>query len=219
MNFCPFCGVRQEIDLRQLHFRDLSRRGTDLPCPECNVPLQVIEVGAAPALQIERCGTCFGMFFNPGELEAVLHQQTEASGRFDSLMMGEIAKDSGTAEREVFYRKCPMCAERMSHLNFGDRSGVILDRCGKHGLWLDGGELRRLAEWWQAGGKFIHGQHEAARVGKLFSPPKPRKPGTGGGWIESPERPRPAEPATGSGMDLGDGLAILAEFAFYFFTD
>ena len=31
-------------------------------------------------------------------------------------------------EREIFIQKCPMCGERMSHVNFGGRSGV--DRCG-----------------------------------------------------------------------------------------
>ena len=42
MTFCPFCGVRQDVNLRQVHFRDL---GTDasLPCPHCTTPLDVIE--------------------------------------------------------------------------------------------------------------------------------------------------------------------------------
>ena len=63
-----------------------------------------------------------------------------------------------------------MCSERMSHLNFGGRSGVIIDRCGTHGVWLEGSELRRLTEWWRAGGKLIYQQHEAERVKKLYAP-------------------------------------------------
>lgn len=176
MNFCPYCGVRQDIDLRQLHFRDLSAEGASLPCPECQLPLQLIEVATHPPMKIERCVTCFGMFFNPGELEAVLHQQTEAAVRFDSLMLEQISADFGH-RHEVIYRKCPMCFERMSHFNFGGRSGVILDRCGTHGLWLDGGELRRLAEWWRAGGKLIHEKYEAERVGRLFVETKPTRSG------------------------------------------
>ena len=44
MTFCPFCGGRQDVNLRQVHFRDL---GTDasLPCPHCAIPLDVIEFG------------------------------------------------------------------------------------------------------------------------------------------------------------------------------
>jgi Zn-finger nucleic acid-binding protein len=186
MNFCPYCGVRQDIDLRQMHFRDLSVPDREMPCPSCTKPLHVIEVASAPPMKVERCGGCFGMFFNPGELEAVLHQQTEASVRFDSLMLDQVAADYGF-HHEVIYRKCPMCSERMSHLNFGGRSGVILDRCGTHGLWLEGGELRRLAEWWRAGGKLIHQQEEAKRIGRLFAPP-PHKANPTGGSIESPEK-------------------------------
>ena len=81
MTFCPFCGVRQDVNLRQIHFRDL---GTDesLPCPGCAAPLDVIEFETDPAIRIERCTACYGTFFNPGELEsnAVL-LATDADGR------------------------------------------------------------------------------------------------------------------------------------------
>lgn len=208
MNFCPYCGVRQDIDLRQMHFRDLSVPDTALPCPTCTKPLQVIQVGTSPPMKVERCGGCFGMFFNPGELEAVLNQQTETAVRFDAEMLDQVTADYGF-NHEVIYKPCPMCSERMSHLNFGGRSGVILDRCGTHGLWLDGGELRRLAEWWRAGGKLIHQQSEAKRVGRLFVP-EPRKSNPTGGSIESPEKRddwtwgKPADTVldTFSGLDI-----------------
>ncbi len=179
MTFCPFCGVRQDIDLRQIHFRDL---GTDasLLCPECSVPLDVIEMDTRPPLRIERCGTCHGAFFNPGELEASLEAQTNPLVWIDHVQLEQIAADFGYTH-EVIYRKCPMCAERMSHLNFGGRSGVILDRCGTHGVWVEGGELRRLAEWWRAGGKHLHQQNEAEKareirtsLGRVKSFPVPR---------------------------------------------
>lgn len=140
-----------------------------LPCPECSNQMEVIEVATSPPMKIERCGGCFGMFFNPGELEAVLQQQSESVGRFDVLMLEQISSDYGH-NHEVRYKKCPVCAERMVHLNFGNRSGVILDYCGNHGLWLEGGELRRLAEWWRAGGKLIYQQEEAKKIGRIFAP-------------------------------------------------
>jgi len=181
MTYCPFCGVRQEIDLRQLHFRELSDPLKMPPCPECATPMGVIEVDTFPKLHIERCPKGHGLFFNPGELEMVLNHKTEAAVRFDAAMIDQINSDFGTQEREVVYRKCPFCAERMSHLNFGGRSGVILDKCGTHGVWLDAGELRRLAEWWRAGGKQIHSVEEGKRIGRLFLPQQ-KKPDS---------RPRP----------------------------
>lgn len=62
----------------------------------------------------------------------------------------------------------------MSHRNFGGNSGVILDRCPAHGLWIQGGELRRLMEWWAFGGKRLRREDEApsdARLGYLLLPP------------------------------------------------
>lgn len=167
MTFCPFCGVRQDVNLRQVHFRDL---GTDasLPCPECSTSLDVIEFDTEPKLRVERCTTCFGMFFNPGEIEAMLETQTNPLVWLDPVQLEQIAADFGF-NHEVVYRRCPMCKEHMSHLNFGGRSGVILDRCGAHGVWAEGSEVRRLTEWWRAGGKHLHQQNEAAKAKKMYA--------------------------------------------------
>jgi Zn-finger nucleic acid-binding protein len=43
----------------------------------------------------------------------------------------------------------------MNRVNFGASSGVVVDRCKEHGVWLDGGELRHLFEWMKAGGKLL----------------------------------------------------------------
>jgi Zn-finger nucleic acid-binding protein len=193
MTFCPFCGVRQDVNLRQIHFRDL---GTDaaLPCPHCLTPLDVIEFDSEPKVRIERCTTCYGTFFNPGELEVLLEAQTNPMVWLDPVQLNQIASDF-SQDPQIAYRKCPMCHERMSHINFAGRSGVIVDRCGTHGVWLEGSELRRLTEWWRAGGKLIYQQHEADRVKRLYgaTTPPPRKPSTG--TIESPVPGQPDSPA------------------------
>jgi Zn-finger nucleic acid-binding protein len=197
MTFCPFCGVRQDVNLRQIHFRDLGTDAT-LPCPHCVTPLDVIEFDSEPKVRIERCTTCFGTFFNPGELEVLLDAQTNPLVWLDPVQLNQIASDF-SQDPLVAYRKCPICAERMSHLNFAGRSGVIVDRCGTHGVWLEGSELRRLTEWWRAGGKLIYQQHEADRVKRLYgTPPPAKKPSTG--TIESPAPGQPDSPA-GSILD------------------
>lgn len=43
----------------------------------------------------------------------------------------------------------------MNRINFGSRSGVVIDRCKEHGVWLDAGELRQLCEWIKHGGKLL----------------------------------------------------------------
>ena len=200
MSFCPFCGVRQDVNLRQIHFRDL---GTDasLPCPHCATPLDVIEFDTEPKVRIERCTTCYGTFFNPGELELLLDAGTNPLVWLDPVQLKRISEDFGY-NHEVVYLKCPICSERMSHLNFGGSSGVIIDRCGTHGVWLEGSELRRLTEWWRAGGKLLYQKNEQERVKRMFSPPVQQRRTSSGTTIESEDPGRsgksdiPGEPGS-----------------------
>jgi len=43
----------------------------------------------------------------------------------------------------------------MQRVNFGHRSGVVIDRCHSHGVWLDNGEISHLMEWKKAGGQIL----------------------------------------------------------------
>jgi len=184
MTFCPFCGVRQDIDLRQIHFRDLGVEQA-LSCPQCETGLQVMELDLQPPLRIERCGACAGLFFNPGELEVVLDGQTHAVAWFDLLQLKQITEDF-ERPRGAVYRKCPICDQRMNHLNFGGRSGVVVDHCAAHGLWLEAGHLRRLAEWWRVGGKALHQQHQLEKVRQLHAAPRGATRPAMTGTTESP---------------------------------
>lgn len=191
---CPYCGVRADIDLRQVHFRDLGPAAGQ-KCPGCRGPLGLIEFPLEPPVAIERCLSCHGMFFNPGELETVLESGTSPLVWLDPVEFGRISADFGH-RREIVYRSCPVCAERMSPYLFGGGSGVIVDRCGTHGLWLEAGGLRRLMEWWRAGGKFIHQNYQADRAAALYGKtdrPSFRKAAEPAPAAGPPPPPRPAE--------------------------
>jgi Zn-finger nucleic acid-binding protein len=103
---------------------------------------------------IERCDECLGFFFDPNELETLLEATvanvfTINRGQLDSI------NSQNKSEYGVSYIKCPVCSTIMNRVNFGIKSGVIIDRCREHGVWLDGGELRHLFEWMKAGGKLL----------------------------------------------------------------
>lgn len=166
MTTCPYCRVRQDIDLRKVHYRDLGAN-LSMPCPGCSSVLGTIEFETTPPICIERCPSCHGLFFNPGEIEAFLVANTNPVVWVDQVRLNQIAKDYGHRQG-ILYRKCPVCTERMSPYNIGGSSGVIVERCGTHGFWLESGSLRRLSEWWHAGGKHIHQQHELARAKQLY---------------------------------------------------
>jgi Zn-finger nucleic acid-binding protein len=98
-----------------------------------------------------------GLFFDNNELEALLELSVSNVFRIDRKRLDTI--NSETYHRETsqaHYIKCPVCREFMGRRNFGAKSGVIVDRCSTHGVWLDGGELKRLLEWKKAGGQLLH---------------------------------------------------------------
>lgn len=40
----------------------------------------------------------------------------------------------------------------MNRKNFGRISGVMIDKCGRHGVWLDAGELEKIRHFIADGG-------------------------------------------------------------------
>ncbi len=167
LSICPFCGVRSQIDLRQVHFRRI-RTSSSLYCPSCeDLKLSIVKIDSDPAVNLDHCERCHGLFFNPGELLSVLSSETHPSVWLDPERIESIAKLYDQRD-EVFYRRCPHCKEHMNRQNFGGKSGAIVDQCAVHGVWLDSGELYRLLQWWHAGGKHIH-QSDAARQLKWAS--------------------------------------------------
>jgi len=52
----------------------------------------------------------------------------------------------------VQYVPCPRCQRLMNRKNFAQGSGIVLDVCAKHGIWLDRGELVRLLGFVEKGG-------------------------------------------------------------------
>jgi Zn-finger nucleic acid-binding protein len=49
-------------------------------------------------------------------------------------------------------------------VNYGAGSGVIVDACKAHGLYLDAGELRRILAWVGAGGRLAAAENAAAKT-------------------------------------------------------
>jgi Zn-finger nucleic acid-binding protein len=58
----------------------------------------------------------------------------------------------------------------MNRVNFGYRSGVVVDQCRKHGIWLDSGEITHLMEWKKAGGQLWNHQQQAKQDSKTPLP-------------------------------------------------
>jgi len=152
---CDYCGSRNDVDLKGVHYYTTHESDRERLCPVCTVHLRTIDLGIGGKFFIERCEECLGLFFDPGELEALLEQSVKNVFEINRSRL-ELFKLSGqTSSRVATYVKCPTCATMMNRINFGARSGVVIDRCKEHGVWLDAGELRQLCEWMKAGGQLL----------------------------------------------------------------
>jgi len=142
----------------------VSREESSRQCPHCQIRLQTIRLTPDGAFVIERCNNCFGLFFDPGELQAFLQTAVAQTYEVNFKEITNINLDRVKINRPFRYIKCPECGRIMNRINFGYRSGVVMDQCKDHGVWLDNGELIHLMEWKKAGGQLLAEQVKARRL-------------------------------------------------------
>jgi Zn-finger nucleic acid-binding protein len=157
---CNYCKTRQDVDLKGMHRHTTTAPLSERICPRCKEAMHTIDLKLGGKFLIERCNTCMGMFFDPGELEALLDKSVSNVYHIDYQQLQNLKAVKRHDEYPVTYINCPICQKFMNRINFGTASGVIVDTCKGHGIWLDGGELRHLLEWTKAGGKMHHQQNE-----------------------------------------------------------
>jgi Zn-finger nucleic acid-binding protein len=157
---CEYCQTRQDVDLSVVHRFTVEEPRSDRICPRCHVPLQTVDLHLGKKFLIERCDRCLGLFFDPGELEALLERAVTNVHAVDPQRLREVQNVKRSHEYPVTYIDCPVCRRLMNRINIGSRSGVIADQCREHGMWLDGGELRQVMEWMKAGGSLVQKEKE-----------------------------------------------------------
>lgn len=157
---CDYCGSRNDIDLKGVHYNTTHETESERICPRCNIRLKTIDLKIDGRFLIERCDECLGLFFDPGELEALLEATVSNVFTINRSRLDNINTTMKADGYGVSYIKCPICSKMMNRVNFGTKSGVIVDRCKDHGVWLDGGELRHLFEWMKAGGKLLQQERQ-----------------------------------------------------------
>ncbi len=141
-SFCMDCGraIAPQILVAIPEGRD---------CPRC--------AGALVSRRVENtslveCGGCHGIWLPTESFEEACRR---AEGRAD--LAAGLARHSGAgaaegAPRQPFkYLPCIACGDMMVPRNFGGNSGVILDVCGRHGIWLDAGEFQAILRFLESG--------------------------------------------------------------------
>lgn len=157
---CSYCGSRNDVDLTAVHYYTTHETDSERICPLCSIPLKTIDLQLAGNFLIERCPQCLGLFFDPNELEALLDYGVKNVFQIDRDRLNLFQLANSAERRSATYVKCPVCAKLMNRTNYGAKSGVVIDRCKEHGVWLDAGELRQLCEWVKAGGQLLDRQRQ-----------------------------------------------------------
>ena len=158
---CRYCGKRNDVDLQGVHEFTVAEPASPRICPSCGIPMQTLDLKLGGTFYIERCERCLSLFFDPNEAETLLEKSASAVFQIDRLRLDEITRGRREPQARTRYYSCPVCRTAMNRVSFGARSGVVVDQCPRHGMWLEGGELRRLLEWRKAGGQILDQRRKA----------------------------------------------------------
>jgi len=134
--FCPHCGTRAvAVD-----------RGADTArsCPRCHVALTDVHVAKTP---LEECTRCGGLWIDVSSFEFIC---SNAEAR--QAATGLLVPSPADLDPNVRYLKCPQCENLMNRMNYAGRSGIVINICRAHGVWLDRNEMRQIVDFISAGG-------------------------------------------------------------------
>jgi len=115
-------------------------------CPRCESPTELFRHAAAGAVVLG-CPGCGGLWVPEETLEPLI----DGGAQFTPSQEG--ADLPRRLDVNVRYLKCPTCSKLMARRNYGRVSGVIVDSCPQHGVWLDRGELQTLRSFVASGGR------------------------------------------------------------------
>jgi Zn-finger nucleic acid-binding protein len=148
---CSHCGSRVQAPA--------PRPDRERQCPRRCGTLTAVSLGG---LDLDECPTCHGTW-----VEVIAFEQLCADAERQASVLAETSPASapGLAEK-VRYGPCPECTKIMNRVNFAKSSGIVLDICKAHGVWLDVEELRRIVEFLRGGGLARAREREKQALGE-----------------------------------------------------
>ena len=172
-----------------------------MPCPVCAVLMPPRSIGG---IGINECGTCNGIWAPENRLDQLINRAIDAqrqNGTVPQRAHEPRVNGANPYSQNVAYRKCPDCDAFMLRRNFRKTSGVIIDRCKKHGAWLDADELEQIT------GFVLSGGNPVADAIMAQADQDARKAVTGAQFSQNLAQTGWAGRARRGGPSLGSGLA------------
>ena len=189
--FCMECGV-------EIAPQTLRAVRESAACPRCRGGLRARTVGS---VSFAECGSCAGLWIAQEDLEAICNRADEENLAALAIATAVPTRPADRSKGPA-YVPCPTCGDLMTRRNFGGSSGVLIDLCRGHGVWLDHRELGRILAFVRRGGLLKAREREVERLRREAE--RARAQALGGGAF-GPDEVRPARE-----IGLFDALSCLA---------
>ncbi len=151
---CPKCFARTGRDARHcmecgvaISPQALYALEDGVNCPRCKGELHARGVAQGSIVECARCG---GLWLGHEDFVRVC-----ASAENESLAeQFHVVQPTPppAASTTAAYVPCVVCREFMNRRNYASASGVVMDVCKPHGVWLDHGEIDKILEFIRRGG-------------------------------------------------------------------
>jgi Zn-finger nucleic acid-binding protein len=139
--YCMECGVT--IQPQALYALPESAS-----CPRCRGELRGRELSGS---QVVECPGCGGLWLSPDHFEQAC-ATADARERVAAELRQRPPPARPDEQHPPRYLPCVACGELMHRRNYASISGVVIDVCRHHGVWLDHAELEKILAFVRAGG-------------------------------------------------------------------
>ena len=146
---CNYCQTLNPLNQKLLEKLEIVTNQNSHLCPCCNIALENIR---SKIFSLEYCSKCDGILIDEDEFEKLIEYKVNPLNQLNPYYLRFIQDHPRDNRKKSQFHNCPICNEKMNIINYKKISGVLLDMCEEHGIWLDGGELRQIIDWYEVGG-------------------------------------------------------------------
>lgn len=118
----------------------------ELACIICSRPLTDLVL---EGVTVHAC-TDHGAWLQPEQLDAITEDHTDEATPEQEAEAWTYSEANPPELVEERFRSCPVCARTLRKDDWKYGSGVVVDVCDEHGLWVDRGEIERIEAWQEA---------------------------------------------------------------------
>ena len=129
-----------------------------ISCPRCSIALRKAKLG----LICRKCDGCWLKFEELDKALAAPEEQLKAWG-----LKATLTPDKPEIDLQMSIN-CPICTQKLRRFPYLMDSGIMVDVCSEHGMWLDDGELGAIRSYLEYTGVTIEPPKREGFLTRLF---------------------------------------------------